>query len=202
MGWRYAARYCNWLTNGKGLEQAAFENGAYDTSTFTDNPDGSFNDQLTHNPDALFWIPTLDEWTKAMHWDPTKNNGEGGYWRYPTSSDTAPIPGAPGTGETNGGTGVFYDVGAYAGVMSPWGLLDGSGGVAEWLEYADLRLLTRGTRGSSWALPTYFDQVDRVLTTGIFAPNGLRIASVIPAPSSMASVLGFWLGNSSATFRA
>ncbi|MCL4220962.1 MAG: SUMF1/EgtB/PvdO family nonheme iron enzyme [Phycisphaerales bacterium] len=136
MAWRFAALYSNWLHNGKSLEQAAFENGAYDTSTFGQDANGYYTDQQTHNPQALFWIPTLDEWTKATHWDPTKNNGEGGYWRYPTSSDTAPIIGPPGFGQTNAGSGATYDVGAYTDGMSPWGLFDGSGGESEWLEFA------------------------------------------------------------------
>lgn len=39
--WRMAARYCNWLHNDKQLTQEAFASGAYDTSTFTENEDGS-----------------------------------------------------------------------------------------------------------------------------------------------------------------
>src|SRR5690606_2002585 len=34
----YAARYVNWLHNGKGAEREAFESGVYDTSTFTADP--------------------------------------------------------------------------------------------------------------------------------------------------------------------
>src|ERR1051326_2366093 len=65
--WRMAARYVNWLTNGKVSAPWAFETGAYDTSTFTQNPDHTINDQPAHSPGATFWIPTLDEWTKAMY---------------------------------------------------------------------------------------------------------------------------------------
>lgn len=135
MSWEHAARYCNWLTNGKATTREAFERGAYDTSTFTRNPDGSYNHQLAHDPDAMFWIPTWDEWVKAAHWDPAKNGGEGGYWLYPTTSDTAPISGPPGFGETNAGDfGFLTPVGSYPGTQSPWGLLDTSGGVHELLE--------------------------------------------------------------------
>ncbi|KAA0216909.1 MAG: hypothetical protein DYG94_02670 [Leptolyngbya sp. PLA3] len=190
MGWRYAARYCNWLTNGKSLDQAAFESGAYDTSTFGQNPDGSFTDQLNHNADALYWIPTLNEWVKAMHWDPVKNDGEGGYWRYPTSSDAEPVVGPPGVGQTNAGTGEFYDAGAYADVMSPWNLLDGSGGLSEWAEDATVTLYSRLVKGSSWSLTTSFDAVDRLLIASpAFPGHGLRLVSAIPSPLSLSPCL-------------
>ncbi|KAA0214335.1 MAG: hypothetical protein EDM82_10555 [Cyanobacteria bacterium CYA] len=191
MGWRYAARYCNWLQNGQSLDQGAFESGAYDTSTFGQNPDGSFTDQLNHNADALFWIPTLDEWTKAMHWDPAKNDAEGGYWRYPNSSDTASVPGPPGIGETNAGTNKNVDTGSYPGVMSPWGLLDGSGGEMEWLEDAELNSHIRYLRGSSTILPPdYFDAIDWVGGGPPWqATGGLRLAASVPTPAPGA-VLG------------
>jgi hypothetical protein len=184
MGWRYAARYANWLHNGKTLDQAAFVSGAYDTSTFGTNPDGSFTDQLERSPGARFWIPNLDEWTKAMHWDPGMNNGDGGYWRYPHSSNLEPIVGAPGQGQTNAGTGLFYDVGAYTDVMSPWGLLDGSGGQAEWLELADITNRVRATRGSGWSLSTFFDQIDLPGSSFPTAPRGLRLVSSVPSPGA------------------
>jgi len=184
MGWRYAARYCNWLTNGKGSEQAAFENGAYDTSTFGQNPDGTYSDQREHNPDALFWIPTLDEWTKGMHWDPNANGGEGGYWRYPHSSNLVPEAAPPGIGDTNAGLGDMYDVGSYAHAASPWGLLDGSGGQSEWLESGENG--QRYLKGTSWALGAPFDEIDRLAITFPTAPlGGLRLVSAIPGPGGI-----------------
>lgn len=38
---------------------------------------------------ARYWIPTENEWYKAAYYDPTKS---GGYWNYPTRSDTLPTP--------------------------------------------------------------------------------------------------------------
>src|SRR5262245_23867765 len=141
VGWLYAARYCNWLTNGKSGAPSAFESGAYDMSTFQRLPDGSWVGQTTHSPGALFWIPTIDEWTKGMHWDPNKfGAGQGGYWLYPHSKDVPPIPGPPGTPGAETGAGPYpsgfriYPVGSYPDAQSPWGLLDGSGGASEWLE--------------------------------------------------------------------
>src|SRR5690606_16629073 len=72
MSWEYAARYCNWLHNGKVNEAWAFESGVYDTSTFTFNDDGRPNHQFHRSPGARYWIPSLDEWTKAAYHDPTR----------------------------------------------------------------------------------------------------------------------------------
>jgi formylglycine-generating enzyme required for sulfatase activity len=184
--WRVAAAYCNWLHNDRVTEAWAFASGAYDTSTFGELPSGEITDQREHSPGARFWIPTLDEWTKGMHWDPNRNGpGEGGYWVYPTSSDEAPIPGAPGLGQTNGGlpNSSYFPVGSYATVQSPWGLFDGSGGEPEWTEYlANNR--TRVVRGSEPGLsPDIWDRVDWLRTRVPFGPGeGLRIAAAVPAP--------------------
>lgn len=201
IGWRYAARYCNWLHNGKVNEAWAFENGAYDTSTFGDVAGGYFTDQVSHNPDAKFWIPTIDEWYKAAYFDPSKN-GENmpGYWLYPTTSDTAPISGLPQDGgETSAGvprTGPEFDyppTAAYADVMSPWGLWDLSGGYSEWLEDAggptgDPLPKSRLIAGSRAGDPDwdYYDRSNGIVTdrrprTGY---GGLRLVSHIPSASS------------------
>jgi len=193
MSWEFAARYCNWLHNGKALTQDAFENGAYDSSTFTFNEDNTANHQLSHNPSALFWIPTLDEWTKAAHWDQEKNNGEGGYWRYPGASDTPLIPGPPEHGgQTNAGRTESGEIGPlgvgwYPEVNGPWGLLDTSGGVREWLSSTLEVTALPAVRGSSRGSVTYAfaDQVESILAGGITNPSsGLRLASIVPAPHS------------------
>lgn len=193
MSWEYAARYCNWLHNGKALTRDAFENGAYDTSTFTFNEDGTANHQATRSPGATFWIPSLDEWTKAAHWDPAKNEGAGGYWLYPGASDVPLIPGPPAHGgQTNAGrteAGVIgpATVGSYPEINAPWGLLDTSGGISEWLESTDEIKFNgfRDVRGSSRGGMTYelLDRIDFVSDGVIRSPfAGLRLASVVPAP--------------------
>ncbi len=133
IGWRYATRFTNWLHNGrKGVGEAVaadFENGAYDTSTFAVNPDGTINDQATRHAGAQYWIPSFDEWVKAAYWDPNRfGPDQGGYWTYPITSDTAPVTGDPASGgQTN--MGVTFppgqtrplDVGSYPDMRSPWG---------------------------------------------------------------------------------
>ncbi len=143
MSWHNAARYCNWLHNEKALTRDAFEGGAYDASTFVRAPGekgrpGPWLSQAERSPGARFFIPDLDEWLKAVYYDPDRFGPSGpGYWMYPNSSDTPPVIGPPGTGgETNAGLGFEYplDVGQYPQTTSPWGLLDASGGLSEYLE--------------------------------------------------------------------
>src|SRR5206468_51772 len=95
-----------WLTNGKREAWGSCLSGAYDVSTFNGFPGQPYSDQLYHSPGAKFWIPTLDEYLKASHFDPNHDGpGLGGWWDYPYKSNAAPIPGAPppGPGQTSGG---------------------------------------------------------------------------------------------------
>lgn len=161
VSWRTAAVYCNWLHNAKASTREAFLSGAYDTATFGVIPGQGYTDQPTRSPGARYFVPTLDEQLKAFHYDPSRNGpGQGGWWHYSTTSDTAPVYGPPGwrvtpgvrppvadpTGvlaQANSGWSVFntalpspYSIalGAYPNVTSPWGLLDTAGGTSEWNE--------------------------------------------------------------------
>lgn len=199
--WRWAAKYCNWLHNGKSTAFDSILNGAYDASTFGTNANGSFTDQLYHSPDAKFWIPTLDEWLKAAHFDPNKNNGAGGWWEYDTTSDTAPIPGPPGVGQTSAGyrtTGLpqwDYPLGSYPDTTSPWGLLDLSGGAQEWLEETDIFFPTYrsldGTYAACFESLIGWDKAGSGSANypGIRGASGLRVASSVPDPPAI--LLGF-----------
>ncbi len=194
VSWVHATRFCNWLHNGKVNAAWAFETGAYDTSTYADQGAGIWTGQNQRSPDARFWIPSLDEWTKAMFYDPNKfGPGVGGYNAYPTGSDIAPVSGLPGT--PNATTSVNlgpdrFDVGSYPTAASPWGLLDGSGGLREMVEWdglppGQLGGMSRGTSNSSF-FPDIEDRLDFSIGGGGFATTstaGLRLASSIPSPS-------------------
>ncbi len=194
MSWEYAARYCNWLQNGKAARREAFEQGVYDTSTFTRNPDGSFNHVIQHTDSAKYWIPSLDEWIKGAYYDPNKyGDGQEGYWRYPGKSDVPLIPGLPSEGgQTNAGVSHgqpnALDVGSYLSVQSPWGLLDNSGGVVEWLgsgQQSDILGSLPYAKGSA-AFSGSIDYSDQLEYASIGTPNepgyGLRLASSVPSP--------------------
>jgi formylglycine-generating enzyme required for sulfatase activity len=208
--WREAAMYCNWLHNGKQATWESVQSGAYDASTFFTDSDGNFTDQATRSPGAKYWIPSLDEWIKAAHFDPNADDpdhpGTGRWWEYSNSSDTAPIGGEPGYGgETSAGVTqpvehftAWTDIplGAYPDVLTPWGLLDASGGASEWSE----EIFTLGTgpryRGLDGSeagdSPGDLD-LDLVWARNSVFPTGgtggLRIASAVPAPGAGASVV-------------
>jgi len=154
-------------------------NGAYDVSTF--GYQGTiFTDQHTHNPGAQYYLPSLDEWLKASHYDPNRfGQGQGGWW-ISSNSSNGPIPyGPPGVNvrivppppygpdpngplaQANAGWAFQfpgYDpysipLGAYA-PTSPWGLYDVAGATSEWTEeitYAnDVFPWHRLMAGSAW----------------------------------------------------
>ncbi|MFA6045304.1 MAG: SUMF1/EgtB/PvdO family nonheme iron enzyme [Phycisphaerales bacterium] len=212
LDWRTCAVYCNWLTNGKSSDRSAFLSGAYDVSTFGYFNNGSlFTDQISHSPGATYWIPTLDEWMKAAHYDPNKNGpGQGGWWANANQSDDYPVYGPPGftvNGQpttANAGWDGFsfpgqnpYSVplGAYD-VTSAFGLYDTAGGASEWLEasvgdpgepYPRFRLYD----GSHWNQYAAGGDLTRSPSGGESptypgAGLGLRIASSVPTPGALA----------------
>jgi hypothetical protein len=193
MSWESAARFCNWLHNDKGSNQSAFEQGAYDASTFARNPDNTMQHQTTPSSGARFWLPTLDEWVKGMYYDPHKHGpGQEGYWLYPNSSDTPLIPGYPEDGgETTVGLppfGPIPDVGSYPDVQSPWGLLDGSGGQSEWLSLISTDYKRVGLKGSPNFFPMgeYYDRIDVLFfTQPLLGASGIRLASSVPSPAAV-----------------
>ena len=199
--WRDAAMFCNWLHNDKSTDPSAILSGAYDASTFfTDPADNTFTDQATRSPGAKFWIPSLDEWIKAAHWDPDKfGDGEGGWWRFSHSSDEPPIPGPPGTGETSAGDFIpnmsgerFIPLGSYVDVVSPWGLWDTSGGTTENLEDRALfnqRTLDGSAAGVDGVMNDHIGYFSNTSFSG--GGHGFRVASVIPAPGALVACAGF-----------
>jgi len=83
VNWYNAARYCNWLQNGKPSgtqDNTTTEDGAYQLTGNTGMPSREFG--------ATYFIPTADEWQKAAFYKSGSTNA--GYWDYATQSDTAP----------------------------------------------------------------------------------------------------------------
>lgn len=156
-------------------------------------------------PGARFWIPSGDELHKATYYDPNKEgDGQGGWWAYGNSSDTAPIPGDPALGgETNAGVdqagfgleqewpeGQFrpLDVGSYPGEQSPWGLLDGAGGGAEWTEewshfIEELHQTRIYFPGKAFS-PLEFTEIGEWGEADPVQYLSLRLAAAVPAPGA------------------
>lgn len=215
MRWRAAAMFCNWLHNDKAPTLEAIMSGAYDVSTFTRNPDGTYNDQLTRSPGARFWIPSLDEWMKASFYAPDASQpGQGTWWEYPYDPTLPPVTGLPGeagaqTGaDLPGGSDDYFRVPlkSYPQAMTPWGLLDVSGGASEWVEegggYDGLRdrVLLGSFTGLALGAAEYYDVPWQAL--GSFGPEarfplaGVRVAAAIPCPPCAALLVGvvFFIG--------
>lgn len=188
--WRMAARMANWLHNGKVQEAWAFETGAYDTSTFTQNPDGTYND-APHLPGATIWIPSANELVKGHYYDPHRyGEGQGGYWLSPNGTNEELLPGLPENGgQTNADLTIWYpdmrgmNVESYPLVQSPWGLLDGSGGEKEWTETRRPLTDDHWVIGSRFGGLGLYDRLDmRMAFDPAFDWAGFRFASVVPQP--------------------
>jgi hypothetical protein len=209
--WRTAAMYCNWLHNGKASDRDAFLSGAYNVSTFgvVGSSGVLFSDQLTRSEGARYWIPSIDEWMKAAHYDPNKINSDGstgGWWKYVHSrDDRAPIYGPAGFSrnglltEANAAWNTFtpqidaftIPLGAYSSMTSPWGLLDTSGATAEWTEEVfqlddEIAPRERYAEGGAWRSGSQFND-DAGFRSVTAWPDesefliGLRVATV-PSP--------------------
>ncbi len=194
-----AARYCNWLHNDKASTVEAFVTGAYDASLFVPGADGRFPIQGTRLPGARFWIPSVEETIKAFYFDPNRYGlDQPGYWLFPTTSNALPISAPPQLGGTTN-SGVtdlrYWGVGAYPHVTTPWGLLDASGGAREMTENLEnpgrpnqtYRFVIGSAKGGDPGFADYSDRIDAILNTSqlAFTTAGFRVASVIPAPSTV-----------------
>ena len=198
--------YCNWLHNGKGTSPSAIATGAYDTTVIPDGIDIPQSLYPLRSPDARFWIPSLDEWIKAAHFDPNRyGEGQSGWWTYRNRSEEPGTPGPPGLGTTSAGwEGDSFGewripLGSYTDQMSPWGLLDTSGATAEWIEeiagvdpsQTDERwTMGPSAGGTPLALP-FYERISFAFPENASgaALSGLRIASVVPAPGGVAIMM-------------
>ena len=185
-----ALRFINWLNSG------TTEDGAYTFDSQTHVYLGA-----THNAGATYWLPTEDEWYKAAYFDPTLNLGIGGYWDFPTQSNTISTTDA----NYDNHVGSVTDVGTYDN-DSYYGTYDQAGNLWEWNE--TFIGGNRFFRGGRWIDPA--DSLSAFVRIGNgptseFSHIGFRVASsytgsdedFIPEPISLAllvtglSALGF-----------
>jgi formylglycine-generating enzyme required for sulfatase activity len=155
------------------------------------------------NRQAAYFLPSVHEWYKAAYYDPTANGGVGGYWNFPTGSNSPPTPVASGTAA---GTAVYNHPASQgpadttlAGGLSPYGTMAQGGNVWEWEETEDNLVnddgpAMRGMCGGDWN-----DDLFNLSAAGERSASfpsqehwviGFRVAR-IPEPSSIwAAALG------------
>lgn len=201
VSWLDAARYANWLFNGKPqgtAGPATTETGAFDL--------GIADAGVTAVAEMLegWSLPTEHEWYKSAYYDPAI----GEYWTYPTRSDSEPLPAlATGAGDVanpgpervnfgsnadwNGLDGHVTSVGS-AGSTSAYGAFDLAGNVWEWTA-ADSEDGMRVVRGGSYRDDRFAleavadgDRSQLLREPGYEGPEvGIRVAvipTVVPEP--------------------
>lgn len=95
VSWSSAARFCNWLHN----DQPEGNEGPDTTERGAYNLDGFMGGVITATKDAIWFLPSEDQWYKAAYY---KGGGmNAGYWIYPTQNNTAPDNSMSGSGANN-----------------------------------------------------------------------------------------------------
>ncbi|MDR1280015.1 MAG: formylglycine-generating enzyme family protein [Opitutaceae bacterium] len=194
-----AARFCNWLTNGQG--SGGTESGLYvfdGVNNLVSTPD--------HAASTGWVIPDEDEWYKAAYYDPDKGGaGIGGYWAYPTQSDS--ISKNDANYDNYGGNAADYlkDAGSYIEASSYFGTYDQAGNVWERMENmydADNRVLRGGSYYSGDGNRSGDDGRNGLDPAAEGGGIGFRVAfltsvpepgTVAGAPGLAALVFGIWL---------
>jgi len=190
VNWFDAARFANWMHNGRG--SGSTETGAY---TLNGQTEGL---PPVRNRGARFSIPTESEWYKAAYYSPELNSGSGHYYTYATQSNAAPgtvIGGAPNQANYSFalpvGGNMLTDVGAFTGSGSFYGTFDQNGNVHEWLDNVPFSLSPSppglqqvGYRGGSFLNDESFlgrDRRENKDSETELAELGFRLVSVAPS---------------------
>ncbi|MFP8874984.1 MAG: SUMF1/EgtB/PvdO family nonheme iron enzyme, partial [Myxococcota bacterium] len=137
-----AARFVNWLANGKPPQEGETRR-PFHTQTAVTTENGSYNltneaavanNTLTRKAGAEVFVPSRDEFYKAAYYDTASQ----AYYLYPAGSSdeiACTEPGdTPNTANCAGGPGTVADTGAYVGAPSPNGTFDQGGNVDEWTD--------------------------------------------------------------------
>lgn len=188
VSWYSAARFINWLQNGQTTNVSSMESGAY---TIPSN--ATTGAVLARNAGAQVFLPNANEAFKAAYF----NSGTNAYFAYGTSSNTVPTGGAGSTtaitnftiaNSANYNSSGPTNVGSFTNAsVSPYGLFDATGNVAEMSETANPSLATQVySIGGGWnaaAGSSALTGASFIAMTGS-AAIGFRVAAV-PEPSTL-----------------
>ena len=161
VSWFDAARYANWMANGKPAGSqgpATTEDG-----TYTMGSSSIVRNSINPNTGAppTFWLLNESEWYTSAY---LKSDGTA-LWSYPTQSNAAPdSTGANPSNFANfgGAFGETTPVGFFDQSPGPFGTFDQAGNVREWTETLDTSSISpmRIIRGGSWADPVEVMKAD------------------------------------------
>ncbi len=157
VSWFDAARFANWMHNGRG-------SGSTETGAYTLVGGQTSGTAPAKNPGAQFYIPTENEWYKAAYYKGGSTNA--GYWDYATQSDTTPGNTiGSGANQANycpddifsvtqssdwASQNYLTEVGAFTNSGSAYGTFDQTGNVWEWNDLTGEPGSSRGGRGGGW----------------------------------------------------
>jgi len=172
VSWFDAARFTNWMDNGQKMgSQSSFttEDGAYRLNGALSGNAVAVNsiNPNTGEPPS-YYIPYEDEWYKAAFYNPTLDNGSGGYYLYAMQNSSMPgnkvgsLPNQCNVINTmaqysvtqssvfSANENYLSDVGAFTKSPSFYGTFDQSGLLWEWNDLTGSPGVSRGLRGSGW----------------------------------------------------
>ncbi len=199
VSWYEAAQFVNWLNTSTGHHAAYKFTGTQGQSDYaldiwsTAEADGGTN--LYRHKDAVYYLPTEDEWVKAGYW-----NG--------TSLQTYATKAGETLHQGDGTSGTGWNYNYAIDPTEPWdvgsgseelnGTFDMMGNVWEWMEspYSDTSYGTgssRGLRGGSYYGFDYYlassYRYDSLIPGSEGNGIGFRVASEVPEPCSLGLLL-------------
>jgi formylglycine-generating enzyme required for sulfatase activity len=201
VSWYEYGKFVNYLNTSKGY-QSAYNFDSQGNFQAWDSGQYIGSNQFRHK-DTKYFLPTLNEWHKAGYYDPQKNGGNGGYWKYATGSDSLPDQNLDGDNnwgpnEVVWGRETFPGPSEVdnAGTLSPYGTMAQNGNTSEWTEdvldiAGEVRYKIGGHYGwkhDGFNEPTI--ELDKAWAKSRFI--GARIA-MVPEPSAF-SLLAVGLG--------
>lgn len=193
VNWFDAARFCNWLHNGRPT--GAQDAGTTETGAYALNGANS-GVGITREAGAKFWLPNADEWHKAAYHQPATQGGDtDSYWLCPTVSNAIPtvatvneigeITNDDGNlanyafgADWNGLDGNLTTVGSGgAGSASHYGAFDLGGNVEEWTDFAEATFrFVLGGRFSNTESAMRASERNRLNPVSHFIDLGFRVA--------------------------